>query len=286
MNSSKLTNKKRAILISAAVLSSTLFIFQNPDIIQNIRSKIGYPSNNREDNAININDIVQYRWDIGPPSHIIKLRIPANYVSNHDKLFRKLLGSDYPDPNVTGPSISTIFLKALLPDFSPLTIENERDFTVRPQDKAVNIKILNLSKSKYHGDELINELFETFKETTRKIYAAQYSTDLMPKSDWFGLKRIGPTVDYRKHSNDPGIYDYYFSPQRPIKTFMTCKPLEVIDSEDDPSWSARSFCQHYFYSPSLNAEVSLFYRRKYASDWRNIEQKLEKILESFKQTDR
>ena len=107
-------------------------------------------------------------------------------------------------------------------------------------------------------------------------------TVMVDKPDRFGLKHQGAKEDFEKYRCDIGmVHDIYFPEANPKDMFAVCGAEEIRDMEEDPAWCRRPLCTHEFYAASLKAHVTLFYRRTHLKDWKQLQERATRLLETI-----
>ncbi|MBV9079282.1 MAG: hypothetical protein JO048_17600 [Methylobacteriaceae bacterium] len=226
--------------------------------------------------------VIEYRWPLGTPDHIVKLRIPVGYSWFGGAGLAAALGPDYPDPNVVGAYTSAIVIQALMPDFAPKTADNSALFDSGVNEQVVLVSLGTNVRSKHSGEAIINKLLDHFVSLATS--SAKQNKDGLSfgrKSDRWNLSRVGPIGIFDNFRKIGSVEDIYF-PDREIKDmFLVCGAEEIRDVTEDPAWPRKPICQHYFYSRRLQATVELNYRRVYALEWRSVQDRAEEMFASF-----
>ena len=227
--------------------------------------------------------VVEYRWPLGTPDHVVKLRIPVGYSWFGGGGVGAALGTSYPDPNVVGPYTQTIIIQALMPDLGPKTSDNTELFKGDINERVTRISIVAAARSKFPGALVIDNLFHDFYPLVlgpgeQQIYKMRFG----PKLDRYGLKHDGAIDgDFSQFRKLFVVHDIFYPATDPKSMYLICAADEIKDVIEDPSWDRKPICQHYFYSVVLGATVKLLYRRIYAADWRGIQERVERLFSSF-----
>lgn len=256
--------------------------------------------------AYNIPDEV-LKWPYKDTQHFVTVRIPGGYRFVGGAAMRAILGPNYPDPDKQR-AFSTLFIvETLWPDLPPRTPQNQSEFDVAGGGRGLTVSVsaIYAFESKRPLDPTqTNEASENFdgskfateeeKRLEWDFHHAKFSYTLgrggmdvlQPLPGKFGLDRVGFNVSkHPEHvasmANTPDDYYYLRNKQGRLLTFIRCGSEFLRDHEDDPASIYAPQCeQHFFFAP-LNANVEARYRRKYLSEWRDIQAKTEQLLQSF-----
>lgn len=264
---------------------------------------------NAAPNQYNIPDEV-VRWPYKDAQHFITVRIPGCYRFLGGGAMKTILGPDYPDHDKQQGYATQLFIDTLWPDMAPRTQQSRQGLDGSGWGRKLDIEVSAIfssgdsrkeaafmeedrklwgfdgSKFATRGERMIERRFHLYKRDASSTGDGQKSyhfpLELLPGK--FGLDHVG--VDVNKHSVPPKVKswrpdDFYFlrDKQGQLITFIRCST--EIDHEDDPKSIYSPSCdQHFFFAP-LSGEVIVTYHRTYMADWRAVQAKTEKLLQSF-----
>jgi hypothetical protein len=235
---------------------------------------------------------LEARWPMGREDHLFWLRMPAEYAWRANTGCISVLGANYQDPDVVGPYSSMLFLEVLLPDFTPKNFKKpDLRFLSGPEWSSMIVQISTLvrapAEEKADMGGMLRDAERIFLNPD-SYSAKKEQLTYGPKPDRFGLKRVGAIGDMARYRTEFGglaADDFYFPDHQPIDMWIRCQAEEIKDYTEDPGWGLRTPpCEQHFYSPSLDANVLLDYRRIYLPRWREWQEKTEELLRSFPMT--
>lgn len=220
-----------------------------------------------------------------------------------------ILGADYPDHDKQRGYSTQLFIDTLWPDMPLRTPQNQHEFDGPGWRRKLDIEVSAIftsgdphkegdflkedrelwgfdgEKFATRQDRMLERRFHLYKRNGSTTGDGQksYSFPLEPLPGKFGLARIG--VDVNKHPVDPKLHwwpeNFYFLRDKHGKlvTFIRCG--SEVDHEDDPKSIYSPSCDQHFVFAPLSAAVTVTYGRKHMEDWRAIQEKTEKLLQSF-----
>ncbi len=267
---------KRAIWIAFAI--AVIVLAQG---VQNVRAQSTGKGDARE-------GFVEMKWPVGPADklRVITLRIPKSYIWSPSSFVK----SAVPIPNdyLGEQKFERVFvLEALLPDFAGRTAANENEFERGISERTITIQVTpNLGTGAgldIEGKPLIDGLFRS----QQKMLVTDYDRrtkgiTLATKPDRFGLKHEGAIGNLEQFRCGIGMADDIYYPEAdPKDMFAVCGAEEIRDVTEDARWCAKPICTQYFYSSKFGAAIQLAYRRTYLKNWRELQQRAERLLESI-----
>ena len=210
---------------------------------------------------------------------------------------------------VSGDSIESeqIGADVLWPDMMVRNRESDKAFVDMESnsDGVVRSRIIHMSlvsaAPKNRQGVFYNSLeqaYETARDTAKRGCGA--SIQAMPgqprtkakchdgdtpvaKPPMFGLKRVGTDfgsekVEYEGAWSDDIYYDE--TENGKLNTLVVCMAEETKTYEDGSQWMMNPQCEQQFIFQSMNAKVSLRYRRAYLKDWKAIQENMGKLLQA------
>ncbi|MHB8758702.1 MAG: hypothetical protein ACYC5S_01125 [Thiobacillus sp.] len=247
------------------------------------------------------------KWPYKDTQHFITVRVPGGYRFMGGAAMRAVLGPAYPDPDKQRGFSNHFVVETLWPDFPPRTPRNLAEFDVPGGGRGLMISV----RATYVYETKQQEEFMLMNEQTENFEGSRFASREERRLEWdfhhakfsytlgrggmaaleplpgrFGLDRIGFNADNHpgheaSMSRTPDDYYSLRNKQGRLLTFIRCGSELLRDHEDDPTSIYSPGCdQHFFFAP-LNANVEVNYRRKYLSEWRDIQAKTEQLLQSF-----
>ena len=234
---------------------------------------------------------LEIRWPLRSEDNLVWLRIPADYLwQGANTSCVSFFGPGYSEPGIDGPFQEGFVLQVALPDFTPEDIHKpDLRFSRGPLWTSMIISadsIVRIPENKK------KDILEKMMDTSKSIYlnpenigAKEDHITYGPKPDRFGLKRIGAIGNISRDNVrkiNASLEDIYFSDHKPLDIWIKCQSEEIKDVLEDPSWGDRTpLCEQNFYSPTLDVEIKIIYRRIFLPKWRELEQKTEELMKSF-----
>ena len=233
---------------------------------------------------------VERKWPMGSPQAIGTIRVPWGF---RDLVFGPSVGAQLMD-NGHAPSVQQgyggFFFWALLPGVTP---HDERNPPV--VDRAMEFDLLTVRVG--------TPITTAFPVWDRQLWLQRTASTLLrdlnsgpvyrdvpkvPLEGRFGLNRIGPAWVVRQPMEaiaPPPHNDLWFDGADPAtsSTFIVCGSDYRRDGTRDPEDFPRSLCEHWFAHDGMTASVKLTYWKKHLANWRDIERRVAKRLDQFKQ---
>lgn len=224
-------------------------------------------------------------WPLGNTVETASLLINFEYIlvphsgvvvaENYDRAVGEIHSTYFNQPMV---------ISARLPDLKPLAARSPNGSYDDAKDADITISFSPTAMSEKKENFLIHALYEFNNPfVVRKWQKEKYSLKFGHKPSRFGLDRLGPIGNFEPFKQDTAVNDLLFSIENPKSVVLICPAEEIKDAAEDATWQQRPICTHYFFSSSLKALVKLTYRRTYLHDWKEIQNKTETLLASFKQ---
>jgi hypothetical protein len=237
---------------------------------------------------------IEHKWPFGSPENIQSIRVPWGY---RDLIFGPSVGAQLTN-NGHKESLErgygSMFIWALLPDVSP------HDQRVPPvQDRAKEFDLLTIEVN-----PVINKTYPTWDgrgwflrmvaSQTRNLNLGPTYRDIprVRLERRFGLNRIGPDrvapeLVARRTPNEfePSPHnDLWFDGETPETSgsIIVCGSDFKRDGTVDPDNFPRTLCEHYFAHDGLNGSVIMTYWKKNHAIWREMEQRVTALLNTFK----
>ena len=201
------------------------------------------------------------------------------------------------------PVEDELVIKALWPNLEPPATH---DYALEPRGATMEALVTPRAVQSYRGQP-INTLENAFDDAVwmfaRSLCGVPVQTGIHPdpyatrcdpskaadvKPVRYGLQRQG--VDFKKHpelpeaaQRDRSLRDIYYlrDDGGSLKTVILCTAEEARTVDDGPQYHVVGQCEHKFIDAKLNALVSVYYRRVYLQNWREVETAWRKLLESF-----
>lgn len=236
---------------------------------------------------------VEHKWPFGSPENIRIMRVPWGY---RHMIFGPSAGAQLMD-NIHQPSrergYGGAFIWALLPDVSahggiaPEIVSRDVD------KNLLRVRIAPVINKEYpywdgkawfqrHARGLLKNL---------NIGPTYRDVPIVSLSPRFGLNRIGPerlVIDpnYEKRQHKPGPpphEDLWFDDDtlEESRTLIECGTDYLANGEYAPDFGG-TLCEHFFAHDGLNASVKLTYWKKHLANWKDIQQRVSTLLDSFK----
>jgi len=271
---------------------STIIVFKRIALLSVIMAALGSsPAKSCDPNERLVTDTtgssyLELRWAIGTPTNLIKLKIPAEYISgaNTGCIPETYLG--YPDPNYTSPSAQDFAIALSLPDFVPFRKADPRNFKNGLDWSAMEVLIESTVKTINDGDAE-----QKLLDFSTDLYLSNSNISLKKsglhggrKPNLFGLNRVGTIGDVSIYQNNFGgneAVDFYFPDSKPVDFWIQCQASGIKDHTEDPAWSRRPPCTMYFRNQTLSAALHVEFPRIFLYMWPKIKQNVEIVIGTF-----
>lgn len=248
---------------------------------------------------------IDYQWPMDKyGNHWIVLRVSSAFAGM-DVAAQAMNNTFNPPHAADEPVVKQILLYALWPDLStdPSVIRHAID----AKDPRLILALMESGATASFNGKNYDRLQIAFDvavdDSTNNICILPYEWSTQPhpmkveclerkapdiKPSEFGLKRIG--VDFAKFSYIPnatrkGLHEddlYYLrGPDGRLSTFIQCTAIERAPDNQPDADAAQLSCDHQFISPKTDSFVKLTYRRAYLKDWREMERRWNKLIDSF-----
>jgi hypothetical protein len=233
---------------------------------------------------------LELRWPIDSVSNLVRLRVPAEYVTWADTGCQSAAWPGYPDPNYTNRFAVGFSVGLSLPDPKPLPPADRNIFT-RGLDWTKMTVLINSTARAAGGEKEKQKIEQRSFNNTRDIYLNPENTLLKKahlsagqKPDKYGLKRFGAIGDMGHFKNELGgdeAIDFFYVDRDPIDLWFKCGAEEIKDHTEDPAWRKRPECEMHFRHVRLDAMLEINFPRVYMPIWPQIKEQIEQLLDSF-----
>lgn len=252
------------------------------------------------------------RWAIGSRDDIVTLRIPVGFTSAVMGIGCHAFGPSYTDPNCLQPYATTLLLRVMLPDFTPVpTRMLASDETSRVARISVE-SILSGKPNRTPASALASVARIKLGSLVAGPMSRLFSLTIKPSR--FELQRVGPEPRWPAPEMTT-VKDFYYSarghvpvdvescPEHQVTAdelllsskvricqeyldaadFAFCTVEEVPDRRADPGFRGVPLCEQWFAAPEHSAIVAITYERQHLENWREIKRRTLSLLAELRE---